>query len=114
MLLFRLEAGNYMRKMVLIPVAIGLILLSVGVVQSYSSVQRTLISRTISCSGTIAPYSGEPQPQQTTSTTQLDIVGFLVILASIGFFTVAYLNRRNAEVFPLSRKGVKATLLEKS
>jgi len=85
-----------MRKMVLIPLVIGFLLLIVGVVQSYSFAQRTL-STTIRNSGTIAPYTEETQPQQTTSTTQLDIIGFSVILVSIGFFTVAYLNKRKPE-----------------
>jgi divalent metal cation (Fe/Co/Zn/Cd) transporter len=87
-----------MRKMVLIPLVFGFILLIVGVVQSYSSIQRTLDHAIIHSTGWVGSDTEKPQPQQTTPTTQLDIIGFLVILVSIGFFTVAYLNRRNSEV----------------
>ena len=86
-----------MRKAVMIPLCVGLILLVVGIAQSYPS----LANITIHSSGTIRnPYNNESnlevaQQQHASSTTQLDIIGFLTIIASLGFFTVAYLNNRN-------------------
>jgi len=87
-----------MRKAVLIPLALGFILLIVGIVKSYSSLGNTR-GIVISSSGTIASNGEsnyEPvQPQQASSTSQLDIIGFLTIIASLGFFTLAYMNNRN-------------------
>jgi len=85
-----------MKKAVLIPLAFGLILLVVGVAQSYASIRSSF---SISCSGRIrGPPNDESnfeerQPQQ--SSLQLDVIGFLTIIASLGFFTLAYLNNRN-------------------
>lgn len=87
-----------MKKTVLIPLVFGLILLGVGIAQSHSSLINFI---TIHNSGTIRnPHNNETspevtQPQQTSTTTKLDMIGFLIILASLGFFTAAYLNNRS-------------------
>lgn len=91
---------HHMRKAVLIPLAIGLILLAVGVVQAYSSLQKSPFL-TIPTHGFIRnPEEPQPQqtskPQQTSPTTQLDILGFLIIIASLEFLTIAYINNRNS------------------
>ena len=87
-----------MRKAVLIPLVLGLIFLAIGVTRSYSCMKGT--GPVIHNFGRVRPFNetGDPeetQPQQTNSTTQLDIIGFLIILASLAFFTVAYFNNRN-------------------
>ena len=84
-----------MRKAVLIPLAIGLILLAVGVVQAYSSLKEPY--GVIHTTGRIASNPEEPQPQQTSPTTQLDIIGFVIIFAGLGFLTIAHLNNRNSD-----------------
>lgn len=87
-----------MRKAVLIPLALGIIFLIIGIAQSYSSLTYGV---SILCTGTVRnPYNNETsheetQPKQTIPTTQLNIIGLLIILASLGFFTVAYFNNRN-------------------
>jgi uncharacterized membrane protein HdeD (DUF308 family) len=81
-----------MKKTVLIPLVFGFIFLIGGAIKSYSTFQN---SKTIRCTGTIA-HPEDTQPQQTGSTTQLDIIGLLTIVASLGFFTLTYLNNRNS------------------
>lgn len=92
--------GDYLKKAVLVPLALGFILLVVGFVQSYSSLKGTASIMITSSGIIVSNHESNPeetQPQQTSSTTQLDILGFLIILVSIGFFTLAYFNKRKPE-----------------
>lgn len=66
--------------------------LIVGSVLAIPPVRSNLLGPVIRCTGTI----GFPDelPQQANNQTNLDQIGYLTILGSIGFFTVAYLHKR--------------------
>jgi hypothetical protein len=86
-----------MRKSIIFLCILGFTSLIIGSVLAIPPL-RERISPTLSipCSGTIAnPDNAEPQePQELASTTTLDKVGYITVLASIGFFATAFLRNR--------------------
>jgi len=95
-----------MKKAVLILFVCGLGFLIVGSVLAIPSIRGKLPTWTITSTGTIAcpdEWSSQaaktPLPQQTSDHTNLDKIGYLTILASIGFFTAGLvINRKRNRI----------------
>jgi len=89
--------GLFVRRSVFVLCVLGFASLIVGSALALRPFQEIISgSTTISTSGTIRDPN-EVQPQETSSATTLDIIGYLVIFCSMGFFAVAFLrNRRSA------------------
>jgi len=86
-----------MRRSVLILCVLGFVSLIVGSALAIRPVREAISGSTIiSTSGTIV-NPDEVQPQEASSATTLDVIGYLVIFCSMGFFAVAFLrNKRSA------------------
>ena len=85
-----------MKTIVWISCLLGIILLIGGGVLASPSIQRSL-EVTIPSKGRIL-YPDESQYPEEARSTQLYQIGYLTILASVGFFTVAFLYNRKPNV----------------
>ena len=86
-----------MRKTIILLLIFGFTSLIIGSILAIPPLRASIIHEvTIPNSGTIVqPDNAEPQePQEPTSTTTLDKIGYLTVLASIGFFATAFLRNR--------------------
>ena len=86
-----------MRRSIFVLCVLGFTSLIVGSVLAIRPLQESIFKiRAIPTYGRIAG-SDSAEPQGASSTTTLDKIGYLAVLASIGFFAVAFLwNRRLA------------------
>ena len=89
--------GLFVKRSVFVLCVLGFVSLIVGSVLALRPFREIISgSAMISTFGTI----GDPrkvQPQEASSATTLDVIGYLVIFCSMGFFAVAFLrNRRSA------------------
>ena len=88
--------GLFVKRSVFVLCVLGFTSLIVGSVLAFQPFREIISgSITISNSGTIR-NPNEVQPQGTSSATTLDIIGYLVIFCSIGFFAVAFLRNRKS------------------
>jgi len=86
--------GWLVKRSVLVLCVLGFTSLIVGSVLALPSV-RSRFFTIIQSRGTVAYPDGSPQ--QVSNETSLDLSGYAVVLASAGFFAVAFLwNRRSA------------------
>jgi UPF0716 family protein affecting phage T7 exclusion len=86
-----------MRKSTILLLIFGFISLVIGSILAIPPLRASITHGIVITSTGIIGYpdSAEPQvPQGPTSATTLDKIGYLTVLASIGFFTTAFLHNR--------------------
>lgn len=92
-----------MKRLALILCILGFASLVVGSLLAIPSVRSILFNKTIRCTGTVRypdelPSQAEASlPQPTSDQTNLDKIGYLAILGSIGFFTVGLVVNRKKD-----------------
>ena len=83
-----------MRRSIILLYVLGFTFLIVGSLLAIRPLRKSIIPpKIIHSSGRIASSDNE-DPQEATSATNLDIIGYLAVLASIGFFAIAFLRNR--------------------
>ena len=83
-----------MRRSIIFLFILGFTFLIVGSILAIRPLRASIIhGKTIRSYGTVV-HPDNAEPQESTSATTLDIIGYLTVLASIGFFAIAFLGNR--------------------